>query len=175
MTTFLRKFIRNYLHIAAPLNTLLKKDTVYKWTNVHQESFDALKKALISKPILQLPEFNKPFMLYTDASSIAVGYILCQKNDDGRSISVVEYGGRSLHDTESRYSSSELELLGIIYALRQCRIYLSNVQVDIFTDNKALTYLHTMKHTNDRLYRWSIELENYDYNVTYQKRKNEPG
>jgi len=89
---------------------LLKKDTVYEWTNVHQESFDALKKALISKFILQLQEFNKPFMLYTYASSIAVGYTLCQKNDAGRSISVAEYGGRSLHDTESRYSSSELEL-----------------------------------------------------------------
>ena len=132
-----------------------------------------LKATLMSEPILKLPDFNKPFVLFTDASAIAVSYILCQNDSKTNKLHVIQYGGRKIQK-ELKYSSSELELFAIIFALRDCKHYLWNVPVKIVTDNKALTYLHTMKHTNGRLYRWAIELENFDYEIVYNKGINNP-
>jgi len=173
MTNFLKRFIKDYSHIVAPLNRLLKKDTIFKWTEEHDKSFNYLKRALMAKPILRLPDFNQEFTIYTDASTSAVGFILCQEDSPKRH-HVILYGGRALKDNEKRYSSCELELLAIIYALKECRVYISNIHVKIITDNKALTFLHTAKHSNDRLYRWALELENYDHEIIYKTGKTNP-
>ena len=173
MTTFLRRFIKNYAKVSAPLNNLLRKDTIYKWTEEHDKAFSQLKSELASEPILKLPDFNKPFVLFTDASSIAVSYILCQNDSETGKLHTIQYGGRSIQK-DMKYSSSELELFAIIFALRDCKHFLWNVPIKIVTDNKALTYLHTMKHTNGRLYRWAIELENFEYEIVYGKGINNP-
>src|SRR2546429_7390347 len=77
-----RKFVRDFSRIAKSLLTLLKKDTPFEWTNKQQNAFDYLKKSLIEAPILQYPDFSKPFLIYTDTSGTGLKAILSQLNDE---------------------------------------------------------------------------------------------
>ena len=78
LANYYRRFVKDFAKIAAPLNSLLSKDTRFSWTEQCQVAFDKLKKALCESPILAYPDFAKPFLLYTDASDFAVGYVLSQ-------------------------------------------------------------------------------------------------
>ena len=78
LSGFYRRFIKDYSKITKPLTSLLKKNTIFNWTSSQQESFENLKKQLTSTPILQYPNFQKEFILTTDASNFAIGAILSQ-------------------------------------------------------------------------------------------------
>ena len=97
MRTFLglvgyyRKFIHNFSKIAAPLQDVLKNDSEFIMTEQRLHAFDALRKALISSPILIHPDFHQEFLLYTDASNFAIGFILGQIRD--KKECVIAYGG----------------------------------------------------------------------------------
>jgi len=77
--SYYRKFIKGFSKIAKPMNELLKKDVPFKWTKKQQKSFETLRDELIKAPILQYPEFEKPFELYTDACGTGLGAVLSQK------------------------------------------------------------------------------------------------
>ena len=79
---YYRKFILHFAHIAQPLYNLTKKDVVWKWDSSCQEAFNNLKKLLTSEPILRMPDFTRPFYIYCDASGVAVGAVLCQKDEN---------------------------------------------------------------------------------------------
>src|SRR5204863_5738632 len=93
--SYYRKFVKDFSKIAAPLTSLLKKDTPFNWTDKQQTALDRLKECLIKAPILQYPDFEKPFILYTDASGIGLGAVLSQKDDENRE-RVIAYASRSL-------------------------------------------------------------------------------
>ena len=82
--SYYRKFVKDFSKIAKPLLDLLKKDAPFSWKEKQQTAFDYLKKKLIEAPILQYPDFNKPFVLFTDASGDGIGAVLSQLNDDGK-------------------------------------------------------------------------------------------
>ena len=107
MCGFYRKFVESYSKIAAPLNMLLKKEYEKKifWSAECQDSFDKLKQALLSAPILAYPDMNKPFMLTCDASKTAIGFVLGQMDSQGRE-HVIAYGGRSLSKAEQIWSTT---------------------------------------------------------------------
>ncbi|CAG8528493.1 15661_t:CDS:2, partial [Gigaspora rosea] len=106
----LPKIIKNFTHLAAPLNSLLKKNISYKWTNKQQEAFEVLKNKLITALVLAYPDFSKTFILFTDASNLALGAILSQKVEEENE-HVVYYASRSLSMTEKNYSVTEKECL----------------------------------------------------------------
>ncbi|CAC5370262.1 unnamed protein product [Mytilus coruscus] len=95
LCNYYRKFVKGYAKIASPLNRLLTKDTPFKWTTDCQNTFDTLKNALTSTPVLNFPNFNKPFIVSCDASGSAIGYILSQVGDDEKE-HVIGYGSRAL-------------------------------------------------------------------------------
>ena len=106
---FYRRFIPNFSEIAAPLTDLTKDNYKFKWTNKHHTAFITLKEALLTAPVLRLPDFGLTFIVVTDASLIAVGGVLMQ--NDGESEGPIAYESRKLNDAESRYPVHEQDYL----------------------------------------------------------------
>ena len=111
---------------------------------------------------------NRPFVLTCDASRSGLGYILGQVGEDNRE-HVIAYSGRALRKAEKNYHVSELECLALVEGIREYRTYLSAGKFTVYTDHKALQYIHTIKNPHRRLTRWSMELQEFDYEVQHKK------
>jgi len=171
MTSFYRRFIKDYAKITGPITALTRKDAKWDWTEEHSRLFWLLKKSLMQEPILRLPDMEKPFLLYTDASGYAIGAILAQKDDKGDEY-VVYYASRILNSAECRYATIEKECLAMVWAIALFRPYLYGRRFDVITDHKPLEWLEKMRETSDRLERWSIKLMSYDFKIHYRKGEN---
>ena len=125
----------------APLTNLTKKDVQWKWGEVQECAFNRLKVAMVSAPILQLPDFNREFTVMTDASEVSVGAILQQ--DFGSGLQLICYDSRKLKGAETRYSAYERELLGIVWAVGKWRHYLAHQHFTIQMDHDTLKNLRT--------------------------------
>jgi len=98
LSGYYRRFIQNYRQIAKPLTTLLKKDTPYKWDDLCQQSFETLKNCLTQAPVLQYPDFSKPFNLTCDPSNYAIGCVFSQGHI-GKDLPIA-YASRTLNNAE---------------------------------------------------------------------------
>lgn len=169
MTGYYRKFIHHYAEIAKPLTLLLRDNVKFIWNAFCEEAFVKLKYLIINPPVLQYPDFNKEFILTTDASKIALGSVLSQGEKD----LPVAYGSRGLNKPEENYSATELEMLAIVWSVQNFRPYLYGRHFKIYTDHKPLTYIFSVKDPSSRLMRWRLKLEEYDFEVLYKPgRKN---
>lgn len=131
-------------------------------------AFEQLKSLITSHPILKYPDFNKPFKINTDASNYAIGAVLLQ---EGHPIS---YASRTLNTHEIRYSTTEKELLAVVWAVKYFRPYLYGRKFELRTDHQALKWLHTKylgKDLNPRLQRWILSLGEYNIQMEYLKGK----
>ena len=105
-----------------------------------QEAFEELKKILISAPILKYPDFDQPFILKTDASTKALGAVLCQEVEGKNHI--IAYWSKTLSDTQKKYTITELKCLAVIDAINHFRHYLEGgVRFTVQTDHQALKWL----------------------------------
>lgn len=163
---YYRRFIQDFSKIAKPLTELLKKTATFKWTDKQQQAFEELRDKLCAKPILQYPDFTKPFILTTDASGFAIGGILSQ-GDIGKDLPVT-YTSRLLNQAEQNYSTIEKELLAIIYCTKHFRPYLYGRKFTLITDHRPLVWLQSIKDPSSRLIRWRLQLIEYDYKITYK-------
>ncbi|KAL2225718.1 UNVERIFIED_CONTAM: Transposon Tf2-12 polyprotein, partial [Sesamum indicum] len=118
LANYYRRFVKDYSAIAWPLTDLLKKTETWNWTPQCQVAFDDLKRAMVTDPVLALPDMSKPFLVETDASDFALGGVLMQ---DGHPIA---FESRKLKDAERRYSVHEKELLAVVHCVRLWRHYL---------------------------------------------------
>ncbi|CAM8934700.1 unnamed protein product [Rhodiola kirilowii] len=114
---FYRRFIKDFSKKALPLSTLLQKEVPFEFTNACKEAFNELKKALTSTPVIQTPDWKKPFEIMCDASDFAVGAVLGQKID--KKASVIYYASRTLDPAQRNYSTTEKELLAVVFALKK--------------------------------------------------------
>jgi hypothetical protein len=121
----------------------------------------------MSQPILQYPDFSKEFILSTDASNEGIGAVLAQ-GQLGRELPLA-YASRSLNMMERNYSTSEKELLAIVWSIKHFRPYLYGRKFKITTDHQPLTWIMNVKDPSSRLLRWRIKLEEYDYEILYRK------
>ena len=167
LCNYYRKFVKNYSKITVPLNELLQKDRKFKWEDKHQEAFEILKRALVTAPMIHYPDMNRTFILTTDASDTALGYILGQKGSDGRE-RVVCYGGRALRSEERKWGITDKECLAVYEGIMAYKQYLSHSKFDVITDHKSLKWLDKTKNSNSRLYRWSYELSQFQYNIIHR-------
>ena len=113
--------------------------------NVRSLSFQKLKNALVTAPMLKYPDMNAPFSLSTDASGTAIEYILGQKGPDGKEM-VVAYGGRSLRGDERKYTVSGQECLAVVEGIKAYKEYLSK-KFTVYTDHQALKWFNSVKDT----------------------------
>ena len=163
---YYRRFIQDFSKKALPLTSLLKKDASFQWTDQQEQAFGILKDCLTEQPILQFPDFERPFNVTTDASNFAIGAVLSQ-GDYPKDLPVA-YASRCLNSAEINYSVIEKELLAIVWAVRHFRPYLYGRRFRIVTDHQPLTWLFNIKDPKSRLVRWRLELEEYDYAIIYK-------
>ena len=171
LASYYRAFIKGFSHIARPLTALTKKNVKFEWGPAQQHAFDRLKVALTSDPILKLPNFEEPFTLMTDASSVALGAVLAQGKADPKG-PVIAYASKALTSREQAYSSTELEILALLYGCNHFRSYLLGRKVYAITDHWALKWISTLKSPNPRLQRWALALQEYDLEVIHRSGAN---
>ena len=170
--SYYRRFIKNFSGIAAPLTALLKKNQKFVWTAKCQQAFETLRTALYSAPILAFPDMNREFILNIDASTQATAFILSQLDEQGRE-HPISFGSRTLSDAEKRYTITEIECLALIHAVKAYHSFLAYQKFVVYTDHISLKWLQNIKQHNGRLFRWSLQLQSYDFEVRYRPgRKN---
>ena len=113
------------------------------------------------------PDFHKPFIISTDASDQAIGYVLGQRDQHGRE-QAIAYGGRKLHRDEQKWHISEKEGLSLVEAVKQFRPYIANTKFTVYTDNIALKWLNSIKNMNGRLGRWSLFLQAFNFEIKHK-------
>lgn len=136
---YYRSFIGQFSSIAAPLNLLLKKDTPWSWSSVQQEAYTTLKQALVSAPVLRLPDFTRPFELHTDGACTAgLGVILCQRDPKNNRAYAIAYASRSLSSAERNYGVSEVEALAIVFGIKKFAHYLTATKFTVITYHRQI-------------------------------------
>ncbi|UYV80664.1 K02A2.6-like [Cordylochernes scorpioides] len=162
------KFIPEYARLRHPLNQLLKKNAKWLCSPNCQQAFDKLKQHLATQPVLHLFQEGLPCQVYCDASTQGIAGVLKQVHPDGN-IYPVQYYSRALRSYERNYTISELECLAIVECVDKFRVYLLGTRFVIYSDHHALQWLKTIKDPTGRLFRWSLRLSAYDYEVKYLK------
>ena len=145
---FYRRYIPHYSNIAYPLYELTKKNVVFKWTQVEHTAFKKMKQAMTTAPVLRRPRCGKDadFVISTDASKYGVGAVLLQKDDEGK-LQPCAYFAKSLSSPQRTYSTYDQELLGIVAAMSEWRVYIEGCRsVTVITDHATLKHL---PDTND--------------------------
>ena len=175
-----RGFVKNFSKIATPLTDalcltaeekkLLKKSSSKKispalrkksfpCTPEMETAFNRIKAAICSKPVLMLPDFNKPFLLYVDASKSGLGAALYQKSSIDNKEHPILFISRTLKPAEKNYTATELECLGLIWSLKKLAHYVDGANLTVVTDHSALKWIWNIKEpVNQRLLRWSLFL-----------------
>jgi hypothetical protein len=148
---FYRRFIKDFSVISKPLCNLLTKENVFEWTEQCEKTFVKLKNLLTSAPVIQPPDWSLPFEIMCDASDYAVGAVLGQRKD--KKPYVIYYASKTLNSTQMNYTTTEKELLAVVFACDKFRSYLVGSSVVIFSDHAALKYLLSKKDSKARLVR----------------------
>ncbi|CAN6566324.1 unnamed protein product [Malus baccata var. baccata] len=164
---FYRRFIKDFSKIAQPLCHLLQKEVAFEFTKECKASFNQLKELLTTAPIIVPPDWSLPFELMCDASDYALGAVLGQRKD--KKPHVIYYASRTLNDAQLNYSTTEKELLAVVFALDKFRSYLIGTKIIVFTDHAALKYLLTKKEAKPRLIRWMLLLQEFDIEIRDKK------
>jgi hypothetical protein len=159
---YYRKFIRNFGVICQPLTSLLKKGSLFIWTSEHDIAFNTLKKALVSAPVLALPDFSTTFLVETDASALGVGAVLMQKGHP------LAFLSKALGPKLRGLSTYEKEYLAVILAVQQWWPYLQHQEFVILTDHKSLTQLNEQRLHTPWQHKVFTKLLGLQYKVHYR-------
>lgn len=198
LLSYYRQYIQDFSRIAAPLYNLMKAPADLErngkhgprtrqnkrkqsgassnhpivWTETHQHLLEELLDHLVEPPILAFPDFNKPFVLHTDASNLGLGAVLYQEQE-GKT-RVIAYASRTLTEPEKNYHfhSGKLEFLALKWAVcEKFRDYLIDSSCTVYTDNNPLTYVLSSAKLNATGYRWVAELADFHLTIRYRPGK----
>ncbi|GJY44271.1 reverse transcriptase domain-containing protein [Tanacetum coccineum] len=158
---YYRRFIENFSKIAKPLTSLTQKNQKYEWGEKQEEAFRTLKDNLCNAPILSLPDGVEDFVVYCDASNQGLGCVLMQRDK------VIAYASRQLKSYEKNYTTHDLELGAVVFALKIWRHYLYGTKSVIYTDHKSLQHIFDQKELNMRQRRWLELFSDYECEIKY--------
>ena len=150
-------------HFLAPLSSLTSVKVKWKWTPEHQVAFDQLKALIAKETLLTFPDFSKEFEIHTDASKLQLGACISQEGKP------VAFYSRKLQPAQTRYTTTERELLSIVETLKEFRNILLGQKIKVHTDHENLTY---KTFNSDRVMRWRLYIEEYSPDLHYVKGEN---
>ncbi|KAK8619596.1 hypothetical protein V6N13_135878 [Hibiscus sabdariffa] len=164
---FYQRFIENFSKITKPLCSLLEQGKPFEFDEECMKAFEILKSKLVTTPIVEPPDWNLPFELMCDASDYAVGAVLGQRK--GKIFHPTYYASKTLNEAQVNYTTTEKELLAVIFAFDKFRSYLLGTKVTVFTDHSAIKYLLSKKDAKPRLIRWILLLQEFDVEIIDKK------
>ncbi|GJU70885.1 putative nucleotidyltransferase, ribonuclease H [Tanacetum coccineum] len=162
---YYRRFIENFSKIAKSLTILTQKSKTFNWGEEQEYAFQTLKDKLCNAPVLALPDGPEDFVVYCDASGIGLGCVLMQRGK------VIAYASRQLKIHEENYTTHDLELGAVVFALKIWRHYLYGTKSVIYTDHKSLQHIFSQKELNMRQRRWIELFSDYDCEIRYHPGK----
>ncbi|GJZ39436.1 reverse transcriptase domain-containing protein [Tanacetum coccineum] len=151
---FYRRFIQDFSKIARPMTHLLEKETPFVFSKDCIDSFETLKKKLTEAPILVVPDWNLPFELMCDASDFAIGAVLGQRKT--KHFQPIHYASKTMTEAQIHYTTTEKEMLAVVYAFEKFRPYLVLSKSIVYTDHSALKYILRKQDAKPRLLRWVL-------------------
>ncbi|GKC05836.1 putative reverse transcriptase domain-containing protein [Tanacetum coccineum] len=161
MAGYYRRFIEIFSKIAKSLTILARKCKTFNWGEEQELAFQTLKDKLCNGPVLALPDGPKDFVVYCDTSWIGLGCVLMQKGK------VIAYASRQLKIHENNYTTHDLELGAVVFALKIWRHYLYGTKSVIYMDHKSLQRIFSLKELNMRQRRWIELFSDYDCEIRY--------
>ena len=176
LASYYRRFMPNFAKVSGPLHSLTKKGVHFEWTVACQKAFDQLKHMLCSAPVLAYPQFGPghQFTLETDASLAGLGAVLSQQDEKGR-LHPVAYASRTLHKHEQNYPITELETLGLVWAVKYFRAYILGHHCKVLTDHAACTSLLNTVHPSAKLARWAMVIQEMHLDIQHRAGKTNHG
>ncbi|GJR10018.1 reverse transcriptase domain-containing protein [Tanacetum coccineum] len=148
---FYRRFIQDFSKIARPMTHLLEKETPFVFSKDCIDAFETLKKKLTEAPILVVPDWNLPFELMCDASDFAIGAVLGQRKT--KHFQPIHYASKTMTEAQIHYTTTEKEMLAVVYAFEKFRPYLVLSKSIVYTDHSTLKYLMNKQDAKPRLLR----------------------
>nr|GFA86673.1 putative reverse transcriptase domain-containing protein [Tanacetum cinerariifolium] len=161
LASYYRRFIEGFSKIAKSMTKLTQKGIRFDWGEKEESAFQLIKQKLCSAPILALPEGSEDFVVYCDASYKGLGAVLMHREK------VIAYASRQLKIHEKNYTTHDLELGSVVFALKMWRHYLYGTKCTVFTDHKILQHILDQKKLNMRQHRWLELLSDYDCDIRY--------
>nr|GEZ33152.1 reverse transcriptase [Tanacetum cinerariifolium] len=162
MEVFMDDF-SDFSKISQPMTHLLEKNTPFIFSEDCIKAFQTLKKKLIEAPILIAPNRDLPFKLMCDASDFAISAVLGQRHK--KHFKPIHYASKTMNDAESNYTTTEKEMLTVVYAFEKFGSYLIMNKSIVHTDHSALKYLFAKKDAKARLLRWVLLLQEFDFKI----------
>lgn len=169
MCSYYRRFISHFSEIARPLSNLSKKGVTFRWGTEQQNSFEQLKEALTTEPLLRHPNYSLPMEIHCDASGEGLGAVLVQRIDEKEH--PIAYASRLLKACEKNYTVTELECLALVFAVKRFKAFIWGMQVRIVTDHHALCWLLKKRDLTGRLARWSLALQDLELEIVHKSGK----
>nr|GEU62115.1 putative reverse transcriptase domain-containing protein [Tanacetum cinerariifolium] len=162
---YYRRFIEGFFKIAKSMTKLTQKNVKFEWGEKEEAAFQLIRQKLCSVPIMALPKGSKNFIFYCDALHKGLGVVLMQNEK------VIAYASRQLKIHEKNYTTHDLELKAVVFALKIWRHYLYGTRCTVFTDHKSLQHIMDQKELNMRPRHWLEFLSDYDCDIRYHPRK----
>ena len=161
---FVKRFVPNFSQIILPLQTMIKKNSVFKWGLAEKEAFDLIKQSIINAPALNTPNFSNHFTLYTIASNTSYAAVLTQLNDNNLE-APISFFSSNLQGAELNYSDVEKQAFAVFKAVKHYRPFLLKTHTKVIVPFPAVRQLLIQKELGEKRANWVTTLQEYDLEI----------